>query len=63
MQEIIDRLTELEIRYSHQLRLLEELNEVVTECNERIALLERDNRMLQEMLRALAPDSTESPDE
>jgi SlyX protein len=63
MQEVIDRLTELEIRYTHQLRLVEELNDVVTECNQRIALLEQDNRRLREMLEALAPESTESPDE
>lgn len=63
MQELIDRLTELEIRYTHQVRLIEELNEVVTECNQRIALLERDNRRFEEMLKTLAPDLPESPDE
>jgi uncharacterized coiled-coil protein SlyX len=63
MQEFIDRLTDLEIRYSHQVHLIEELNEVVSECNQRISLLERDNRRFQEMLRSLAPESAESPDE
>ena len=63
MQEIIDRLTDLEIRYTHQVHLIEELNEVVGECNQRIALLERDSRRFQEMLRSLAPESAESPDE
>jgi uncharacterized coiled-coil protein SlyX len=49
--------------YTHQVRLIEELNEVVTECNQRIALLERDNRRFEEMLKSLAPDLPESPDE
>jgi uncharacterized coiled-coil protein SlyX len=63
MQEFIDRLTDLEIRYTHQVHLIEELNEVVSECNQRISLLERDSRRFQEMLRSLAPESAESPDE
>jgi uncharacterized coiled-coil protein SlyX len=63
MQEFIDRLTDLEIRYTHQVHLIEELNDVVSECNQRISLLERDNLRFQEMLRSLAPETAESPDE
>lgn len=63
MQEIIDRITELEIRYSHQVCLVEELSDEVRKCHRRIDVLERSNRRFQEMLKSLAPDSTESPDE
>ena len=40
-----------------------ELNDVVTECNQRISQLEKDNGRLQEMVRAFAPEMSESPDE
>ncbi|PLX82210.1 MAG: hypothetical protein C0617_15005 [Desulfuromonas sp.] len=63
MDELQERITELEIRYTHQSELVEELNAVVTECNQRIASLERENLRVQEMLRSLEPDATESPDE
>lgn len=63
MDELQERLTELEIRFSHQGRLIEELNEVVTEFSQRISRLERDNRSLRETLKSLAPELTESPDE
>lgn len=63
MEELLERVTELEIRYSHQSRLVEELNEVVTECNRRIARLEADNRQLRETVKSLAPELSESPDE
>ena len=63
MSQFDERLTELEIRYAHQARLVEELNEVVTECNQRIARLEQDNGRLKEMLKSFAPELTESPDE
>lgn len=63
MSQLDERLTELEIRYTHQALLIDELNEVVTECNRRIARLEQDNSRLQEMLRSFAPELSESPDE
>ncbi len=58
-----ERITELEIRYTHLVHLIEELNEVVIACNRRIDLLEKDNRRLLEMLGSFAPDLAESPDE
>lgn len=63
MDELQERLIELEIRFSHQALLLEELNAVVTESALRIDSLERDNRQLRETLRGLAPQLSESPDE
>lgn len=63
LDELQDRMTELEIRFSHQTQLVDELNEVVTDCNMRIAQLERENQQLREMLKSLSPEMEESPDE
>lgn len=63
MDELQERMIELEIRFSHQALLLDELNAVVTDSARRIDLLERDNRQLRETLRGLAPQLSESPDE
>lgn len=63
MDELQERLIELEIRFSHQALLLEELNAVVTDSALRIDALERDNRQLRETLQGLAPQLSESPDE
>jgi len=58
-----ERLVELEIRYAHQERLVEDLSSIVAEFGRRIANLERDNRNFREMLSTLAPSTPESPDE
>lgn len=63
MDELQERLTELEIRYTHQAQLLDELNAVVIGSVQRIERLERENRQAREMLQALAPRLSESPDE
>ena len=64
MDEMRDRLIDLETRYTHQGQLLEELNEVLTGVCTRLERLERDNRRLREQLRLLAVDDfTLSPDE
>jgi SlyX protein len=63
MENLEERLTELEILYSHQVQLVDELNAVVAECNLRINSLARENRSMREMLSSLAPEMTESPDE
>ncbi len=63
MEDLQERLTELEIRFTHQSRLIDELNDEVTKCNRRIAALERDNRTLRDTLQSLAPELIESPDE
>lgn len=61
--ELQDRITELEIRFSHQAQLVDELNLVVTDCSLRIDRLSRENQQLREMLSTFAPAMIESPDE
>ncbi|HKJ04335.1 MAG TPA: SlyX family protein [Geopsychrobacteraceae bacterium] len=63
MEKLEERLNELEVLYSHQSQLLEELNDVVADCNLRINYLVKENRALRETLSSLAPEMTESPDE
>lgn len=64
MDELKEGLMELEIRYTHQAQLLEELNEVLTDACARITRLEQENRALRDQLRQMAPDDfTLSPDE
>ncbi|ALC15763.1 SlyX family protein [Desulfuromonas soudanensis] len=58
-----NRLDELEIRFTHQARVIDELNAELIDCHQRILRLERDNGRIQEMLSSLAPGLTESPDE
>lgn len=62
-EDLLERVTELEIRLTHQARLLEELNDVVSDCNLRIDQLHRDNRDLRKVIQGLAPLLEESPDE
>ncbi len=63
MIENEERLKELEIRFSHQARQIDELSKELLGCFRRIDQLERENRRVGEMLRGLGPDMTESPDE
>jgi SlyX protein len=64
MDELKERLVELEIRFSHQARMIEELNEVVTGAGARLDRLERDNRLLRAQLSQLSSDDFSlSPDE
>jgi SlyX protein len=63
MEEIRQRLTDLEVRFTFQEEVIEELNQVVTDCNLHIQRLSRENRSLREMVRSLAPEMPESPDE
>ena len=63
INEFQERLTELEIRFSHQAQMLDELNEVVTQCNLRIEQLNRENSRLHEIVKGLQPSMEESPDE
>ena len=64
MDELQERLIELEIRFSHQAVLIEELNTVVTAAYARIDRLEKAQRALREQLRQVASDDlTLSPDE
>jgi uncharacterized coiled-coil protein SlyX len=63
MDDLAERIIELEIRYAYQSRLLEEFNQVLTESNQRLDNLERENRALREMVKALVATPEESPDE
>lgn len=63
MDELAERIIELEIRYTHQTRLVEELNMGLTSANARIDQLERQIKVLHEMIGNLGPEYTESPDE
>lgn len=63
MKTLEERVTELEIHYTHQVRMVEELNEVLADCSLRIDRLLQENRAMREMLKTLAPELMESPDE
>ncbi len=63
MDELKERIVELEISYTHQLSLVEELNTELTAANARIDRLERRVSGMNEMLGSLGPELTESPDE
>jgi SlyX protein len=63
VDELKERLTELEIRFTHQAQMIEELNGEVLECHRRLTRLERENHQLRETLGRLAPELPESPDE
>jgi SlyX protein len=63
VKELQERLDELEIRFTHQARLIDELNSEIVGCNLRLSRLERENSSFREMLQSLAPTLTESPDE
>ena len=63
MENLEKRLNDLEILYSHQVQMVDELNEVVSDCNLRIDRLVKENRAMREMIGSLGPEMTESPDE
>ena len=63
MDELRERVIELEIRYTHQVSLVEELNIELTSANARIDRLERQVKAMHEMLGSLGPELTQSPDE
>jgi len=57
------RTTDLEIRFMHQERTIQELNEIV--CRQELAIerLERDMRQHQEQMKLLVPSLVRSADE
>lgn len=63
MDELTKRVVELEIHYTHQLSLVEELNAELTSANARIDQLQRQVRAMHDMLGSLGPELTQSPDE
>lgn len=63
LAELEERIVELEIRFTHQARQLEELNEVLTESADFITVLRQENMAFRQMLKGLSPEMLESPDE
>jgi len=63
LEELNERITELEIRFSHQAQLIDELNDVLTDCHLRIDQLDRENQHLRDTLSTMSPSLEESPDE
>ena len=53
MDEIKNRIIELEINYTHQTNLIDELNMELTSANTRIDQLERKVQAMREMLGSL----------
>jgi uncharacterized coiled-coil protein SlyX len=63
MEDYAERFVDLELRYSHQSMLLDELNDELAHANSRIDELVKEVRRLREMLGNLAPQLDVSPDE
>ncbi len=63
MEELKERIVELEIRFTHQADLVEELNVELTAANMRIDKLERETKAMRDMLGSMQPEMTQSPDE
>ena len=57
------KITDLEIRFMHQERTIQELNDIV--CRQELAIerLERDMRAMQEQVKLLLPSLTRSAEE
>ncbi|RMF42941.1 MAG: SlyX family protein [Deltaproteobacteria bacterium] len=63
MNELEQRLTDLEIRFTHQQRLIEELSDVIAADGRQIDELRKEIGLLRQMLQRLEPESIPSPDE
>ena len=58
-----ERLTDLEIRFMHQERTIQELNEIVCRQELIIERLERDLRQIQEQMKEVLPSLNRSAEE
>ena len=58
-----ERLTDLEIRFMHQERTIQELNEIVCRQELIIERLERDLRQIQEQLKQALPSLNRTEEE
>lgn len=63
MSDLDERMIDLEVRFSHQAHLLDELNDELTTATARIDSLVKEIAMLREMMGSLAPQMEVSPDE
>lgn len=61
--DLDDRINELEIRFTHQSRLLEELDQIAVDFGARILQLEKENSRLRQLIQGMAPEMKASPDE
>jgi SlyX protein len=57
------RITDLEIRFMHQERTIQELNDIVCRQELVIERLERDMRTIQEQVKQLVPSLTRTAEE
>jgi len=57
------RITDLEIRFMHQERTIQELNDIVCRQELFIERLERDMRTIQEQVKQLVPSLTRTAEE
>lgn len=58
-----ERITGLELRFMHQERTIQELNDAVYRQERIIERLERDVALLREQLSLLAPSAVAAPDD
>lgn len=58
-----ERITELELRFMDQSRLLDQLSDEIAVCHQRLDELVRENATLRDMVRSLEPENETSPDE
>jgi SlyX protein len=63
LAELEERVMELEMRFTHQSRQLEELSDVLRDNAAKLALMQGQNAVLRDMLGSLGPQLEESPDE
>jgi SlyX protein len=52
-----DRLTELEMRFMHQARILEELNDLVYQQQQTVVRLEKEMKQIREQMRNVMPSA------
>jgi len=58
-----ERLTDLELRYMQQEKIIQELNDTVYRQELTIVRLERDMTLLREQVMMLAPSASGSPED
>ena len=63
MEDLEERITELELRFMHQEHTIQELNETVYRQEQVIVHLEREFSQISEQLRMSAASSGREPDE
>ncbi|BCS55298.1 SlyX family protein [Geobacter sp. SVR] len=62
-ESLEERITELELRFMHQERTIQELNETVYRQEQIIVRLERSYTLISEQLRTMNPSAICDPDE